>query len=89
MKASEVGVSHDPANSQHLRSAGAADRPGGKSARESAEPTHARLNFRVVPSIPTPEPPVPPLAAQFLSPWFSAISHQLEIQCGRETGRQS
>jgi hypothetical protein len=65
MRESEAGASYDPGDSWDLRGACAAERPGGKSAPESAEPTHKRLSFRVVPSIPTPEPPVPPLAAQF------------------------
>jgi hypothetical protein len=66
MKASEVGASHDPGNSWDLRGAGAAERSSRKGATKSAESTHERLSFRVVPSIPTPEPPVPPLAAHFL-----------------------
>ena len=71
-----AGVSDGPDDSSDLRSAGAAERAGGKGAPGSAESTRKRLSFRVVPSIPTPEPPVPPLAAHFLvvSPQLSVLS---------------
>ncbi|HJZ65709.1 MAG TPA: hypothetical protein VKD70_15390 [Candidatus Acidoferrum sp.] len=60
-----VGVGDGSDYFGDLRCAGAAKRAGGKSNAASAEQTHERLSFRVVPSIPTPEPPVPPLAAHF------------------------
>ena len=61
----DVGVSDGSDYFGDLRGAGAAKRAGGKNDAGRAEQTHERLSFRVVPSIPTPEPPVPPLAAQF------------------------
>ena len=61
----DVGVSEGSDYFGDLRGAGAAKRAGGKKDAGRAEQTHERLSFRVVPSIPTPEPPVPPLAAQF------------------------
>src|SRR5215813_1353359 len=57
-----VGVGDGSDYFGDLRCAGAAKRAGGKSNAASAEQTHERLSFRVVPSIPTPEPP---LAAHF------------------------
>ena len=60
-----VGVSDGPDHFGDICSDDAAERAGGKSDARSAEQAHERLNFRVVPSIPTPEPPVPPLAAHF------------------------
>ena len=69
-----VGVSDGPDNFGDMCSDGAAERAGGKSYARSAEQAHERLNFRVVPSIPTPEPPVPPLAAHFfLGRWPALI----------------
>jgi len=59
-----------------MRGAGALKHGGGKGASGSASQTRERLNFRVVPSIPTPEPPVPPLAAHFLSRPYSVLSFQ-------------
>ena len=60
-----VGVRNGRRDPYDMRGAGALKHGGGKSATGSASQTRERLNFRVVTSIPTPEPPVPPLAAQF------------------------
>jgi len=84
-----VGVGDGSDYFGDLRCAGAAKRAGGKSNAASAEQTHERLSFRVVPSIPTPEPPVPPLAAHFLSEppsWQLAVLNQMK-EVGRLCGQ--
>ena len=76
-----VGVRNGSGNFGDLRCAGAARRAGGKRSTGSAEQTHERLSFRVVLSIPTPEPPVPPLAAQF----FGSERPIQHLACFKET----
>jgi hypothetical protein len=71
-----VGVKNGRGDPYDMRGAAAPKYGGRKDAAGSASRTRERLNFRVVPSIPTPEPPVPPLAAHFLSRPYSVLSFQ-------------
>lgn len=65
MGESEVGTSDGCDDSGDMRGAGAAECSSREGTADGENEEPKRLNFRVVPSIPTPEPPLPPMAAQF------------------------
>jgi len=73
MSEADVGVNDGSDNFRYLRGAGAAKRTQRAICAKRTEQTPKRLSFRVVPSIPTPEPPVPPLAAHFLRISYQSI----------------
>lgn len=67
LKVAVAGASHGADDTYDLRGDVALERGHGKgtSTASDSEPQRQRLISSVVPSIPTPEPPVPPLAAHF------------------------
>lgn len=63
-----------------MRGTVAAERGNGSDTGRGKSPPQTRLSFRVVPSLPTPEPPEPPPAAQLFEAGAGSFETEFEIK---------